>query len=344
MEKVKVAAVQAAPVFLDTEATVDRVAKLAAEASASGAGLIVFPETFVPTYPDWVWRSKPWQDSGEWYGRLLEESVVVPGPVTERLGRIARKAAAYLAIGVNEREPSGSTIYNTLLYFDDAGRLAGRHRKLMPTGPERLVWGFGDGSTLTVLDTPFGRLGGLICWENYMPLARAAMYAQGVDIWVAPTWDTGDVWVATLRHIAKEGSVHVIGCAACQHGRDVPPGMPQRDEMYTGADDDWLCEGYSTIVKADGSLLAGPLIRETGIIYAELDAANARSPRRGLDTVGHYSRPDVFHLSVNTAATTAVGFEPAIPAAAKGGNGAPLLAGSGAPPRRRDRAAKGAKG
>jgi nitrilase len=311
VEKVKVAAVQAAPVFLDTEATVDKIDKLAAQAAAGGAGLIVFPETFVPTYPDWIWRAKPWQDSGEYYGRLLEEAVVVPGPVTEQLGRVARKAGAYLAIGVNEREQHGSTIYNALLYFDDAGHLLGRHRKLVPTGPERLVWGYGDGSTLTVVDTPFGRLGGLVCWENYMPLTRAAMYAQGVDIWVAPTWDTGDVWVSTLRHIAKEGSVHVIGCAACQHGRDVPPGMPQRDELYTGAEDDWLCEGYSTIVKADGSILAGPLIKETGIIYAELDAANARSARRGLDTVGHYSRPDVFHLSVNTAATSAVGFEPA---------------------------------
>jgi nitrilase len=319
MEKVKVAAVQAAPVFLDTEATVAKIADLSAEASAAGAGLIVFPETFVPTYPDWIWRAKPWQDSGEYYGRLLEEAVVVPGPVTEQLGRVARKASAYLAIGVNEREPHGSTIYNTLLYFDDSGHLLGKHRKLVPTGPERLVWGYGDGSTLTVVDTPFGRLGGLICWENYMPLTRAAMYAQGVDIWVAPTWDTGDVWVSTLRHIAKEGSVHVIGCAACQHGRDVPPGMPQRDEMYTGAEDDWLCEGYSAIVKADGSLLAGPLVRETGIIYAELDAANARSARRGLDTVGHYSRPDVFHLSVNTVATSAVGFGPVNLAAANGG-------------------------
>jgi nitrilase len=252
---------------------------------------------------------------------------------------VARKSAAYLAIGVNEREPHGSTIYNTLLYFDDSGRLVGKHRKLMPTGPERLIWGFGDGSTLTVLDTPFGRLGGLICWENYMPLTRAAMYAQGVDIWVAPTWDSGDVWVATLRHIAKEGSVHVIGCAACQHGRDVPPVIPQRDELYTGAEDDWLCEGYSAIVKADGEMLAGPLVKETGIIYAELDALNARSARRGLDTVGHYSRPDVFHLSVNTTPTSAVGFVPA----ANGGNGASVAEAGRAAPRRRARTTRPAR-
>ena len=228
MEKVKVAAVQAAPVFLDTEATVELVEKLVTEAAAAGAGLIVFPETFVPTYPDWIWRAKPWQDSGEYYGRLLEGSVVVPGPVTEALGRVAREAGAYLAIGVNEKESRGSTIYNTLLYFDDAGHLLGKHRKLVTTGPERLVWGYGDRSTLTVIETPFGRVGGLICWENYMPLARAAMYAQGIDIWLAPTWDTGDDWVATLRHIAREGRVHVIGCAACQHSRDVPAGMPER--------------------------------------------------------------------------------------------------------------------
>ena len=325
MEKVKVAAVQAAPVFLDTEATVDKIEKLASEAAASGAGLIVFPETFLPTYPDWIWRAKPWQDSGEYYGRLLEQSVVVPGPVTEQLGRIAHKAGAYLALGVNERETHGSTIYNTLLYFDAAGRLAGKHRKLVPTGPERLVWGYGDGSTLTVIDTPFGRLGGLICWENYMPMARAAMYAQGIDIWVAPTWDTGDAWVATLRHIAKEGRVHVIGVDACQHSRDVPAGMPQRDEMYTDADDDWLCDGYSTIVKADGSILAGPLVKETGILYAELDAADARSQRRAMDPVGHYSRPDVFHLSVNTTANPLVGFVSTPQAAGVAANGAAAM-------------------
>jgi nitrilase len=341
MEKVKVAAVQAAPAFLDTEATVGLVEKLAGEAAAAGAGLIVFPETFVPTYPDWIWRAKPWQDSGEYYGRLLEESVVVPGPVTEQLGRLAHRLGVYLAIGVNERDPLGSTIYNTLLYFDDAGRLAGKHRKLVPTGPERLVWGYGDGSTLTVIDTPFGRLGGLICWENYMPLARAAMYAQGVDIWVAPTWDSGDGWVATLRHIAREGRVHVIGCATCQHSRDVPPGMPQRDQLYTDADDDWMCEGYSAIVKADGDLLAGPLIKETGILYAELDAASARSGRRAMDPVGHYSRPDVFHLSVNTAATSIVDFGPPLPAAAKDGNGAVAATRSGRSAQRRARA-KGA--
>jgi nitrilase len=322
LEKIKVAAVQAAPVFLDTDATVGLVDKLATEAAAAGAGLVVFPETFVPTYPDWIWRTKAWEEPGEYYGRLLEESVVVPGPVTEELGRVARKAGAYLAIGVNERETHGSTIYNTLLYFDDTGRLVGKHRKLVPTGPERLVWGYGDGSTLTVIDTPFGRLGGLICWENYMPLARAAMYAQGVDIWVAPTWDSSDNWVATLRHIALEGRVHVIGCATVQHGRDVPAELPQRDELYSGADDDWLCEGYSTIVKADGSLLAGPLIRETGILYADLDAASARSGRRSMDPVGHYSRPDVFHLSVNTAAAPLVAFEPSPRTAGAAANGA----------------------
>ena len=298
MQTVVVAAVQASPVFLDRDATVDKAVGLLQTAATRGAGLVAFPEVFVPTYPDWVWRSRPWDDGpAEWSARLLDQSVDVPGPVTETLGAAARDVGAWLSIGVNERD--GTTLYNTQLTFDPTGALVARHRKLMPTGGERLVWGMGDGSTLAVVDTPFGRLGGLTCWENYMPLARAALYAQGIDVWIAPTWDNSDVWVPTLRHIAKEGRVFVIGVNHCVRGSDIPAGIPGRDALY-GGDDDWLARGNSAIVGPEGDVLAGPLVEEEGIVMAEIDAARARASRRQFDPVGHYARPEVFHLTVDT--------------------------------------------
>jgi nitrilase len=307
VETVVIAAVQAAPVFLDREATVDKACRLVEKAAADGAGLVVFPETFVPTYPDWVWRSRPWDD-GEagWFDRLLDQAVELPGPATEALGEAARATGTYVSIGVNERD--GSTLYNTQVYVGPDGTLLGKHRKLMPTGGERLVWGMGDGSTLLVLETPFGRLGGLTCWENYMPLARAAMYAQGVDIYLAPTWDNSDVWVPTLRHIAKEGRVFVVGVNQCIRGSDVPADIPGRDAIYAG-DDDWMSRGNTAIVGPDGELLAGPLVEEEGIVMAEVDVARARASRRQFDPVGHYARSDVFTLMVDTRPKPAAVFE-----------------------------------
>ena len=300
--KVIAAAVQATPVFLDRDATVEKSVALIKEAAAAGAGLIVFPETFIPTYPDWVWRVPAWEGaSGELYARLLENAVEIPGPVTEVLGRAAKQAKAYVSMGVNEREAAGGTIYNTQITFGPDGKVLGKHRKLMPTGGERLVWGMGDGSTLEVFDTPFGRLGGLTCWENYMPLARYAMYAKGVDVYVAPTWDNSDMWVATLRHIAKEGRLYVIGVAPLLRGSDVPDDVPGRNEVW-GGEDDWMSRGFSTIVAPGGDILAGPLVEKEGILYAELDPATARSSRHQFDPVGHYSRPDVFRLVVDESA------------------------------------------
>jgi nitrilase len=313
VEPVVVAAVQATPVFLDREATVTRCCELVAEAAAAGARIVVFPEAFVPGYPDWVWRTPPWSAvNAGFYARLFDQAVVVPGPETERIGVAARRAGAYVAVGVDEREEHGSTLYNTLLYLGPDGELLARHRKLMPTGGERLVWGTGDGSGLRVLDTPFGRLGGLLCWENYMPLARAALYAQGVDIWLAPTWDTSDVWPATLRHIAKEGRTHVIGVAPLMRGSDIPTGLPGRDELY-GGDEDWLSRGLSTIVAPDGSVLAGPLVETEGVLTARLDPCAARAARQQFDPVGHYARPDVFALHVDVRERTPVTFSFAPP-------------------------------
>jgi nitrilase len=299
----KVAAVQATPVFLNREATIAKAVRLIGEAAANGARVIVFPEAFVPAYPDWVWRSRPWSDG--WYGRLLDNSVELPSPASEEIGHAARAAEAFVCLGINERDHQGATIYNTIAYFGPDGRLLGKHRKLMPTGGERLVWGMGDGSTLPVFATPYGRLGGLICWENYMPLTRYAMYAQHIDIYCAPTWDNSDVWVSTLRHIAKEGRVYVIGVAPLLRGSDVPADLPGRDDMY-GGEDDWMSRGHSTIVGPDGSILAGPLVHEEAIIYADIDAASARASRQQFDPVGHYARPDVFRLLVDSGARTSV--------------------------------------
>ena len=307
VETVVVGAVQAAPVFLDRQATVDKACGLVDKARAEGAGLVVFPEAFVPTYPDWVWRCRPWDDGqADWFARLLDQAVDVPGPATDALGEAARRAGVYLSIGVNERD--GTTLYNSQLYFGPDGGLLGKHRKLMPTGGERLVWGMGDGSTLLVIDTPFGRLGGLTCWENYMPLARAAMYAQGIDIWLAPTWDNSEVWIPTLRHIAREGRVFVVGSSCCLRGSDVPADIQGRDAIYAG-DDDWLSRGNTAIVGPEGELLAGPLVEQEGIVLAEVDVARARASRRQFDPAGHYVRADVFTLTVDTRPKPAVVFE-----------------------------------
>lgn len=304
--KVLVAAVQATPVLLDRDATIERVAELVGEAKDAGAGLVVFPEAFVPGYPDWIWRSKPWSD-GDWYERLYDQSVDLDGPAGAALGRVARAGTVYLSISVNERE--GGTIYNTLLHFAPDGSLLGKHRKLMPTGAERLVWGQGDGSGLVVFDTPFGRLGGLTCWENYMPLARAALYAQGVDVYLAPTWDNSDTWVPTLRHIAKEGRTYVVGVTSFLRGSDVPRDLPGADEMY-GDDDDWMARGNTTICGPDGEILAGPLVGSAGIVYAEIDAAHARKARRQFDPVGHYSRSDVLSLVVDRQPKPVITYRP----------------------------------
>ncbi|RHW24638.1 carbon-nitrogen hydrolase family protein [Nocardioides immobilis] len=299
---VTVAAVQATPVFLDREATADKVCALVKEAAGAGAELIVFGESFIPAYPDWVWRTPAWSDS-EFVKRLYANAVNVPGPTLQRIAEAAADASAYVVIGVTEID--GGTLYNTLVYIGPDGKVLQRHRKLMPTGGERTVWGMGDGSELGVVSTPFGVVGGLLCWENYMPLARAAIYAQHCDIYLAPTWDTSDSWVGTLRHIAKEGRQFVIGVAPLLRGSDVPEDL--RGTLY-GLEDDWMSRGLTTIVAPGGKVIGGPVEEVEEILYADLDPAAVQEQRRMFDPVGHYARPDVFTLHVDTRAKNPVVF------------------------------------
>ena len=291
-----IAAVQAAPVFLDRDATIEKVGRLTKEAAEHDASVVAFPEAFVPGYPDWVWRTTPWADR-TWYARWANETVDVPGTACDALGAIAAEHELFLMIPVNER--AGGTIYNSLLYFSPTGELLETHRKLIPTGGERLVWGPADRFGTEVVETTAGRVGGLICWENYMPLARAAMYEAGIDVWLAPTWDNSDVWVASMQHIAKEGRCYVVGIASCLRATDVPADLPARDEIY-GGEDDWMSRGNTLIVDPFGHILAGPISEQEGILYAEVDLETVRQARRQFDVVGHYARPDIFRLDVRT--------------------------------------------
>ncbi len=298
----KIAAVQAAPVFLDRGATLDKACRLVAEAGGQGARIIVFPESFIPTYPDWVWAVPPGRGKilSELYAEFLANAVEAPSPVTERLGQAAREAGAYVVMGVTEKDTqaSGASLYNTLLFFGPDGALMGKHRKLVPTGGERLVWARGDGSTLEVFDTPLGKIGGLICWENYMPLARYTMYAWGTQIYLAPTWDRGEPWLSTLRHIAKEGRVYVIGCSIALRQDDVPDRLEYKKKFYSGSRE-WINVGDSAIVNPEGEFIAGPVQMKEEILYAEVDPQMMGGPKWMLDVAGHYARPDVFELIVH---------------------------------------------
>lgn len=299
----KVAAIQATPVFLDRDATVAKACKLIAEAAKQGASLVVFPEAYIPGYPDWVWPLPAGELSQhhDLYSKLLDNSIDVPSTATKQIGAAAKKAKVYVVIGINERnaEAGGHSLYNTVLYFGSDGQIMGKHRKLMPTGGERLVHAQGDGSTLGVYDTPLGRIGALICWENYMPLARYAMYAWGVEIYIAPTWDQGEPWLSTIRHIAKEGRVYVISCGSVFSKKDIPDDLAFKKLVYSGKDG-FINSGDSAIVGPDGKILAGPLNKKEGILLAEVDLQKLRGLNSGLDVAGHYARPDVFDFGVNT--------------------------------------------
>jgi len=302
-QKIKVAVVQASPVLFDREATIEKVCRLILEAAKKDIKLLLFPEAFIPAYPRGlsfgaVVGSRSSEGRRTWQ-RYWENAVDVPGPDVEAIGEAVHETGIYLAIGVIERDSqfSQGTLYCTLLYFGPDGTLLGKHRKLKPTGSERLIWGEGDGSTLTVLETEFGKIGGLICWENYMPLARMAMYSKGVDLYLAPTADARDSWQYTLRHIACEGRCFVLGCNQFVSKEMYPDDLEGLDEL----DDhpDIICRGGSTIISPFGEVLAGPLYDQEGILFADIDLAEVARGKYDFDVVGHYARPDVFKLVVN---------------------------------------------
>jgi nitrilase len=304
MEHVTVACIQAEPVILDLEGTLDRLETLAAEAAGNGAGLVVFPETFVPVYPSSSWAKAfaGWENDGakETFARIAENSIAVGSPAERRLGACAEELGIWLVTGVNEVEPTRpGTIYNALLYHAPDGTLALHHRKLVPTNHERLIWGQGDGRGLTAVETGFGRIGGLICWENYMPLARFALYEAGVEIYIASTADDGDAWQSTLVHIARESRAYVISPSHFQRASSYPDDFALRGELEgVGI----VGRGGSAILAPDGSYLAGPIYDEEQILYAELDPSRLLAERQRFDPVGHYNRSDVLQLNVSPEA------------------------------------------
>jgi nitrilase len=307
----RVAVVQHPPVLLDLRASISRAVELITEAATDRAELVTFPETFLPGYPEWVWRLRPGGDnrvSAEIHRQLAENAVDLEAGGLELVQRAARKNNVTTVIGINEREGSygRSTLYNTVVTIGPDGTILNRHRKLMPTNPERMVWGLGDASGLRVVESPVGRIGSLICWENYMPLARYSIYAQGPDFYVAPTWDEGDSWIITMRHIAMEGRVWVLGNGTSIQGRDVPADFPDRAALFPD-EDEWINPGDSVIVSPAGEIVAGPLHEQHGILYADCEIATAAA-RRTLDVTGHYSRPDIFSLEVMRAPSEPIKF------------------------------------
>ena len=307
MTVVRASVVQAAPVPFDRERTLEKVRALAAEAARDRAQLVLFPEAFVSGYPkglDFGARVGSRTPEGrEDFRRYFDSAVDVPGPAADLLGRVARESRVHLAVGVIERD--GGTLYCTVLFFAPDGTYMGKHRKLMPTAMERLIWGFGDGSTLPVFDTPIGRVGAVICWENYMPLLRTAMYAKGVQLYLAPTADDRDTWAPSMQHVALEGRCFVLSANQFTRRGDFPESYAavQGNDPKTV-----ISRGGSCIVSPLGKFLAGPIFGAEAILTADLDLADVVRAKFDFDVTGHYARPDVFRLTVNEAPTAPVTF------------------------------------
>jgi nitrilase len=300
---VKVAVVQAAPMLFDREATIAKTCRLIREVGSRAAQFVLFPEAFIPAYPrglsfGMVVGSRTSEGRHLWQ-KYWDNALEIPSSGTAALGAAVREAGVYAAIGIIERDAqtTGGTLYCTLLYFGPDGEILGKHRKLKPTGSERLIWGEGDGSTLTVLSTELGKIGGLICWENYMPLARMSLYSKGVELYLAPTADARQTWQATLQHIACEGRCFVLGCNQFITKDMLPEALKTHRELATQPE--IMCRGGSAIVSPLGEIIAGPLYDQEGILYADLDRTEIVRGKVDFDVVGHYARPDVFQLTVN---------------------------------------------
>lgn len=307
----KIAISQKPPVLLDLEATIDRVVETLEEAAGQGAQIVVFPEAYLPGYPTWIWRLRPGGDmalSNELHAGLRRNSVDISAGGLDRISDAAANLGVVAVIGLTEIDSkfSGTTLFNTVVVIGSDGTVLNRHRKLMPTNPERMVWGAGDASGLRVVETPFGRIGSLICWESYMPLARFALYAQNVEIYIAPTWDSGDAWLASMKHIAREGGCWVLSTATAMQGQDIPSTFPQREMLFD--DGEWVNSGDAVVVEPSGNVVAGPLHQEKGILYATIDPEVSRRSRKSLDVAGHYGRPDIFDLRIDRRPMPPVSF------------------------------------
>ncbi len=300
---VKVALIQKPPVLLDLKASIECAVGLLKQAAAESAELVVFPEAYLCGYPAWIWRLRPDQDmalGNKIHAALRLNAVNIAAGDLIPICKVAAKHGMVVVMGMNEIdiEFSGTTLFNTVVVIGSDGAILNKHRKLMPTNPERMVWGFGDGAGLRVVETPVGRIGSLICWENYMPLARHTLYAQNVEIYVVPTWDHGETWLASMNHIAREGGCWVLSVAMALKGSDVPDDFPGRDLLFPEADE-WICPGDAVVIKPFGGIAAGPLHKKSSILFPTINTEAARRSRKTLDIAGHYGRPDIFHLEVD---------------------------------------------
>ncbi len=301
MKKVKVAVVQAAPKLFDLEESLKLTESWIDKASNEGASLVLFPEAFIPCYPRGFSFGSPVGSRSE-QGKLLwlrywENAIEIPGDAAKSLGEMAKKYRIFLTIGVIEREKYSGSLYCSLLYYSPQGELIAKHRKLKPTAAERVIWAEGDGTGLTTVQTDFGKIGGLICWENYMPLARMAMYQQGVQIYLAPTADQRESWQASMQHIAREGRCFVLSANQYVTKSMYPEDLPGIEELE--GQPEIMSAGGSAILDADGNYMAGPLWHESGILFAELDPDILAKSKLEFDVVGHYARNDVFDFNVN---------------------------------------------
>jgi len=300
-KNIKVAAAQLSPVYLNKEKTVQKACKAIAEAGDKGCKLIVFPEVFISGYPDWVWLVPNSNGAilNELYINLVDNAVSIPDNNTDILCEAAKSAKINVVIGMHEKnsESSNASLYNSILFISDQGTIMGKHRKLIPTGGERLIWSRGDGTTLNSYHTSAGILGGLVCWENFMPLARNALYEAGIQILASPTWDKSPNWLQSMQHIAREGGIFVISCCMALRMNDIPDAYEFKKLYPEGRD--WINVGNSAIIGPNGKILSGPLEAEEGIIYADIDPDQIIAAKRMFDVVGHYARPDVFNFGVN---------------------------------------------
>ncbi len=297
---IKVAAAQLSPVFLNKEKTIEKACNAIKEAAKKGAKLIVFPEAFISGYPDWIWLipNSKGTDLNKLYIKLVENAVSVPDESTDKLCKAAKTAGINVVMGMNERnsETSNASLFNSLLFINEQGTILGKHRKLIPTGGERLIWSQGDGSNLTSYDTNAGKIAGLICWENFMPLARNAIYESGAQILAAPTWDKSPNWLQSMQYIAREGGLFIISTCMALRINDIPDEYMFK-KLYP-KDKEWINVGNSCIIAPNGQILAGALEAEEGLLYADIDLNQIIAAKRMFDAVGHYSRPDVFEFSL----------------------------------------------